>query len=101
MSRISSGALAIAVCLGAAATVASSRQPALENADGDIRQATEAAFRDGLYLGRLAAQRGQRSHACRGRWSRENDRALFVAGYREGYRGLLAGRAGGIETPAE
>lgn len=89
MSRLSSGALVIAVCLGAAAMLASSREPVSESGATDVHQATEGAFRDGLYLGKLAAERGQPSHVCRGRWSREKDRALFAEGYQQGYSASL------------
>jgi hypothetical protein len=51
------------------------------NADG--------AFRDGLYLGRLAAQRGVQPHITAGRWSTPQDRASFTAGYQTGYAGML------------
>jgi len=103
MSRLSSGALVIAVCLGAAAMHASSGAPAFESAGGDVNQATEGAFRDGLYLGKLAAERGQRSHICSGRWAREKDRTLFSSGYRQGYSEFLSSRARvmEVETPAE
>ena len=46
---------------------------------------TRAAFRDGLYLGRLAAQRGEEPHISEGRWSNQADRVLFTAGYAQGY----------------
>lgn len=51
------------------------------NADG--------AFRDGLYLGRLAAQHGVQPHITVGRWSTPHDRDSFAAGYRMGYAGML------------
>jgi hypothetical protein len=54
-----------------------------------VRFATDGAFRDGLYLGKLAAQSGAASHPAIGRWSREQDRSSFVAGYRQGYRDFL------------
>ena len=46
---------------------------------------TRAAFRDGLYLGGLAAQRGEEPHVSEGRWSNQADRALFTTGYAQGY----------------
>ena len=39
---------------------------------------TRAAFRDGLYLGGLAAERGEEPHVSEGRWSNQADRTLFV-----------------------
>ncbi|HYM08877.1 MAG TPA: hypothetical protein VEU11_20160 [Terriglobales bacterium] len=46
---------------------------------------TLGPFRDGLYLGRLAAGRGEDPHISLGRWSNPANRELFVAGYRQGY----------------
>jgi hypothetical protein len=102
MNRLSSYVLAIAVCLGAAATFASNRQLSTGRIDGDFHQATEAAFRDGLYMGKLEAERGS-SRIPMGRWSREKDRSYFVAGYRQGHRELVANRAAvaGVAIPAE
>ena len=55
---------------------------------------TNAAFRDGLYFGRLTARRGARAHVASGRWATVADRELFVAGYHEGYSVLQAPRPG-------
>ncbi len=46
---------------------------------------TLGPFRDGLYLGRMAAGRGQDPHISLGRWSSPANRELFAAGYRQGY----------------
>ena len=51
----------------------------------DLRQADDAAFRDGLYLGRLARSAQSPMHPPVARWSTENDFASFIAGYRQGY----------------
>ena len=56
-------------------------------------QITDAAFRDGLYLGRLAAESGREPHVAVGRWSRAEDRSSFTAGYQRGYSEFLARRA--------
>jgi hypothetical protein len=53
---------------------------------------TNAAYRDGLYLGKLAAEQGSDSHIASGRWSQANDRAAFAAGYEEAYKMQLATR---------
>ena len=50
-----------------------------------IIRSTDAAYRDGLYLGRLDAQAGRRPHPAIGRWSQDADRSLFRAGYNAGY----------------
>jgi hypothetical protein len=48
-------------------------------------EATNAPFRDGLFQGRLDADRGRDAHISIGRWSRPADRALFEVGYRKAY----------------
>jgi hypothetical protein len=39
------------------------------------------AYRDGLYVGRLAAQQGEQRLAPVGRWATQIDRDAFLAGY--------------------
>jgi hypothetical protein len=47
--------------------------------------AADGAYRDGLYLGKLARATKKTMHPPVGRWSTEKDRASFVAGYRQGF----------------
>ncbi len=49
-------------------------------------QATSGPYRDGLYLGKLAATQGDTPHASTGRWSRALDQQAFAAGYEQGYQ---------------
>jgi hypothetical protein len=42
-----------------------------------------AAYRDGLYVGKLAAQRGEQRLAPVGRWATQSDREAFLAGYEQ------------------
>ena len=44
------------------------------NANGNVAQITDGAFRDGLYLGRLAAEGGSEPHVAIGRWATAEDR---------------------------
>jgi len=53
--------------------------------DLDVQKAGDAAFRDGVYLGKLARTAGNPMHPPVGRWSTEKDRTSFAAGYRRGY----------------
>ncbi len=53
--------------------------------NSEIRFAEDGAFRDGLYLGKLAAQGRRAQRPAIGRWSSDRDRERFVAGYRLGY----------------
>jgi hypothetical protein len=46
---------------------------------------TQAAFRDGLYLGTLAAQENRTPHLMNGRWVRHADQSYFELGYRQSY----------------
>src|SRR5579863_792908 len=48
-------------------------------------EATDGAFRDGLFLGRIDAEQGRQRHVSSGRWSSEADRRSFVLGYQQGY----------------
>lgn len=62
-------------------------------ANGNVAEITDGAFRDGLYLGRLAAEGGSKPHIAIGRWATAEDRSSFTAGYQRGYSQLLASRA--------
>jgi hypothetical protein len=53
----------------------------------DAQMAGDAAYRDGIYLGKLARTAKSPMHPPIGRWSTEKDRASFSAGYRQGYDG--------------
>jgi hypothetical protein len=65
-------------------------------ANHQATMATNAAFRDGLYLGGLAAQRGEEPRIAEGRWSSQPDRASFTVGYHQGYDQLIAVRAAAV-----
>jgi hypothetical protein len=75
---------AIVVMTSASATLAIPPHTAT-NGTSEPVLATDGAFRDGIYLGRLSAVSGQPRRAPIGRWSTEQDRARFAAGYRLGY----------------
>jgi hypothetical protein len=51
----------------------------------DRQLANDGAFRDGLYLGKLARAANRQMRPPIGRWSTEKDRASFAAGYRQGF----------------
>ena len=82
---------AIVVGLSATATLALSPRTVNPTSTAGALFATDGAFRDGLYLGKLSAQQGQPPRAAIGRWSTNHDRSLFAAGYRRGYEEVLAG----------
>jgi hypothetical protein len=49
-----------------------------------VEMAGDAAYRDGLFLGKLNREGRPHMLAPVGRWSTETDRASFVQGYRQG-----------------
>ena len=86
MKKLGLSTLALFVMAVSAVTLrGGSVQPVSESA-------TNAAYRDGLYVGKLAAEQGRDSHIASGRWSQANDRAAFAAGYEEAYKMQLANR---------
>jgi hypothetical protein len=90
MSKLSTYALAIAVSMGTTAMLDNSQRSNKPNASEEARLATDGAFRDGMYLGKLAAESGRPLRPAIGRWSTDQDRATFTAGYRRGYNEALA-----------
>jgi len=93
MKRFPSYAFAIVVCLGTTALLANSGRTIKPSEGSEARVAGDGAFRDGLYIGRFAAEHGQQSRPSIGRWSTDQDRSMFTAGYGRGYKEFLA-RAG-------
>jgi hypothetical protein len=81
----------IALGMGAA-LFHSSGYSSLGPVNPDIRRNTDGAFRDGLFIGKRAAEDGVAPHAPIGRWATEADRASFKAGYMRGYEEVLRSR---------
>ncbi len=92
MSKLSKYALAFAIALGANGTLATTTFKLTPNPNREALLAADGAFRDGLYLGKLAARSGEPLRPAIGRWSTQQDRSLFAAGYERGYSEMLAGR---------
>ena len=86
-------AAVIALALVPMSMLSGDRRHNSPNANGNVAQITDGAFRDGLYLGRLAAEGGSEPHVAIGRWATAEDRSSFTAGYHRGYSELLASRA--------
>ena len=94
MRRLFLFAILLTLCGGVAFVLRSAaRQDSFPKLHDNNPVQTRAAFRDGLYLGRLAAQRGEEPHISEGRWSNQADRTLFTAGYAQGYDEGIAVRA--------
>jgi hypothetical protein len=85
MSKLSAYAFAFAACLGTMAMLANGNGKVIATEGIEARFAADGAFRDGLYLGKLAAEGGQPLRLAIGRWNTEQDRAMFSAGYHRGY----------------
>ncbi len=90
MGKLFTFTLAFAVCLGTTAMLASHDRAVRLSQKTSAPLASDAAFRDGLYVGKLAAEAGRPLHAPAGRWSKEADRASFVTGFQRGYNETLS-----------
>ena len=86
-------ALALVICVGTTAVLAVSNHNVKSNPNVETGLASDGAFRDGLYLGKLAAESGQAPRLAIGRWSADQDRSMFAAGYRRGYSESVASAA--------
>lgn len=89
MKKLSVFAAVLALFAGTAAMMRSDRASASPASTSTIL-ASSAPFRDGLYLGRLAARQGKPMHIASGRWAAPGDRNSFVAGFQQGYQELQA-----------
>jgi len=89
MSNFVTWALALAVCLGTSAALATHYPASSRGRTSESRLALDGAYRDGLYVGKLAAERERRLGAPIGRWSSERDRTAFLAGYEITYNARI------------
>lgn len=89
MSNFAAWVLAFAVCLGTSVTLAIRYPGSQSGGASESRLALDGAYRDGLYVGQLAARSGRMSHPPVGRWSGEKDRASFLAGYEHAYNARI------------
>lgn len=64
------------------------------------QQHQSAAYRDGLYLGKMAAERGDAAHVATGRWATDTDRTQFAAGYEQAFGDAVAGANAQSDTTA-
>jgi hypothetical protein len=91
----------LALFAGAAARLRTDRPSPSPVIVTDASRDASAAFRDGLYLGKLAARQGNPMRVASGRWSTSDDRALFAVGYQQGYHESVASLAiSGAVRPA-
>ena len=90
MNKLFGYGLALAFCIGTTGLLASSSRTAQRNLGADAALATDGAFRDGLFVGKLTAENGRPLHPPTGRWSNQKDRDSFATGYQQGYSSFLA-----------
>src|SRR3981081_4713169 len=84
------------IVAGSAAKMVKTGMTTTTNAPQNIannQEISSAAFRDGSYLGKLAAGRGDAPHMAVGRWAKNADRILFATGYSEAYSENLTANA--------
>ena len=86
-------AFIFALLLGAALLTASRTRADSQTGLND-QQPTNGAYRDGVYLGKLAASRGDVAHIATGRWATAADRTAFSAGYQQGYASQIGAKTG-------
>lgn len=91
MNKITLTALALLVMTASAFTLRNGNTAPAVISTPNL--ASNGAFRDGLYLGKLSGESGDQYRVAAGRWARAEDRASFAAGYDQGYRGQVALRA--------
>ena len=83
MEKLLASILALAF-LGTSALLVK-RDMSAPPSDQQFAPAADAAFRDGLYVGKLARAANRPMHPPTGRWVAARDRASFARGYREGF----------------
>jgi hypothetical protein len=85
IKKVSLITFAVLVSLGAGRLMHPVAAGSLTIGRANFEMERNAAFRDGLFQGKLAASRGEEEHLSVGRWNAPEDRAAFAAGYRHGY----------------
>ena len=90
MKKVGVYVLIIVLSVGSAAMVQNAMRTRSLNSDISAPMATNGAFRDGLYLGKLAAKNGEEPRIATGRWAKDEDRSAFREGYYRGFHQTLA-----------
>jgi len=80
--------------MGTASMLRADHQNHFVASTATVAQNNDAAFRDGFFLARIAAEAGAMPYIAIARWSTAEDRASFTAGYQHGYKEGLASRSG-------
>lgn len=77
-------AMLIGLATGATLTNGVSAQT-LTATNMQVKHGTDAAYRDGLFMGKHDAAEGRLHHVSAGRWSVASDRAQYQTGYEAGF----------------
>jgi hypothetical protein len=86
-------AVGTALGMGTASMLRTGHHNHFAGSSATVAQNNDGAFRDGFFLGRIAAEAGAAPYIAVGRWSTTEDRAPFTAGYQQGYKEALASRS--------
>jgi hypothetical protein len=96
MKRYASWIVLLVVCAGGAVmakkhgndTVSqeNGQQDAVASANPQPDATAVAAYRDGLYMGKLDSKNGDDPHVAVARWSQPAHRAAFTEGYNQGFK---------------
>jgi hypothetical protein len=84
MQRLLAYVLAMG-CVGTSAMLVQRDVTTWQKPSANVLLTNDAAYRDGLYLGKLAHAAKRQAHPPIGRWPTEKDRASFAAGYQQGF----------------
>jgi hypothetical protein len=86
MKRFVGYAAAMLIGLATGATLANGVSAHTLEADNvQVKHGTDAAYRDGLFMGKHDAEEGRLRHVSAGRWSTPTDRAQYQTGYDAGF----------------
>jgi uncharacterized protein with FMN-binding domain len=86
MKRFSSYTLAVLIGIGTGSLLTNSVSAnTLTAGNAPVKHGTDAAFQDGLYMGKHDANEGRLHHVSTGRWSTPTDRSQYQAGYDAAY----------------
>lgn len=72
--------------------VRASGRPVAEDG-ASVPVVTDGAYRDGVFVAQLDAQQRRPAHIASGRWNSAEDRASYIAGYRQGFDLTVAGES--------
>jgi hypothetical protein len=71
MNKLAAYALVMSASIGTSAMLGNLKRATSPDASAESRLAANGAFRDGMYLGKLAAENGRLPLPAVGRWSTE------------------------------